>query len=349
MGFVLFSIGNALAIAGLVLAALGYAGDARAGWIVALVATGELVIIGSVFVVGDDRYERMKTRGSALSERRYHFGIAILIAHLATYLLVWTGGILAYTRADEANPFPSVFGLGFEQQGPAFVWGVIAAELLFTLAVYVLGPQWWVRFKRLFRYQPTDAPSEPESPKPPPTFRYRLGLGVFIVGNVLAVSGLLLPAFGLTGGRMVGVIAVILAAGEILSASSIFLLGKEGFKELKARLFAVLKRTPSGEPVSRRRHRIGSTLLALHVLAQFTALVFPIASHFGVTTEGTFPTVFGLGREEQLTWFLGLLIIGELLFFAGVYTLGADWWERFRTLFHHEAKRGQSPIIGRGL
>jgi hypothetical protein len=349
MGFVLFSIGNGLAIAGFVLAALGYADGAWAGWIIALVATGELAILASVSFLGDDGYQQLEARTSAfvrrgtaaktgpVSETRHAAGLALLIAHLATYLLVWIGGILSYTRATNDDPFPSVYGLTFEEQGPAFVWGVILAELLFVVAIYVLGPDWWGRFKTLFQYRPSAEPPEPETPKPPPTLRYRLGLGVFIVGNALAVVGLVLPAMGLASGRMVGVIAGMLVASEIISLSSIFLLGKEGFKEIKTRLFAVLKRTPSGAPVSRRRHQIGVTFLVLHVAAQFAALVFPIASHFATAAEGTFPTVMGLDRPQQLQWFLGLLIASETLFFAGVYTLGADWWGTFRTLF---GKRG---------
>lgn len=345
MGFLLFTVGNGLAIVGLVLAALGYANDAWAGWIVGLVAAGELAIIVSVAFLGGDGYHQLEARTSTLLRRettkttaevsptRHAVGLTLLIAHLATYLLVWVGGILSYTRATDAQPFASVLGLSFEEQGPAVVWGVVAAELLFVLAIYVLGPVWWARFKRLFRYQPATEPPEPEAPRPPPTLRYRLGLLVFAIGNLLAVGGLLLPALGLASGRMVGVIAGMLAAGEVISLSSIVLLGKEGFKELKTRLFAVLKRTPSGAPIFRRRHRVGVTFLVLHVAAQFAALVFPIASHLGVVADGVFPTILGLQRPEQLQWFLGLLIASEALFFAGVYTLGADWWGNFRTLF----------------
>jgi hypothetical protein len=329
MGFLLFAIGHGLAITGLVLAALGYAQGGTGGWIVAVVAAGEITVLASVLFLADDDV----ASADSTTARRHDFGMGLLIVHLATYFVVWTGAILAYSRATDHNPFPQVFGLGFEGQGPALVWGVIAAELLFALSIYVLGPAWWSRLKQLFRYEPATARAEPEAPGPPTTFRYRLGLGVFIVGNVLATIGMLMPLVGLAKGRMIGVIAVTMAAGEIISASSIFLLGKEGFKELKSRLFAVLKRTPSGEPVSRRRHRIGASLLALHVVAQFTALVFPIASHYGVVADGTFPTVLGLERDDQLTWFVGLLVASEALFFAGVYTLGADWWGRFQALF----------------
>jgi len=356
MGFLLFSVGHGLAIAGLVLAALGYVQGPPGAWIIALVAAGELTIVGSVLFLGDDGYRALEARRSAFlrrkagghaeseSAQRQWAGMALLIAHITVYLLVWIIGILSYTSATAQNPFPTVFGLPFEKQGPALAWGVIVAELLFMLAIYVLGGAWWDRFKGLFRYEAPASPPEPEAPRPPPTLRYRLGLGVFIVGNLLAVTGMLLPAFGLASGRMVGVIAVILAAGEIISLSSIFLLGKEGFKELKSRLFAALKRTPSGKPVSRRRHRVGVSFLALHVVAQFAALVFPIASHYVVAADGTFPTVLGLGHAEQLKWFVGLLIAAEALFFAGVYTLGADWWGSFRTLFH-QPEKGDSPLF----
>ena len=339
MGFLLFGLGHGLAVTGLALAAMGHADGTGAGWIIALVAAGELTIFGSLLFLGDEAKPRTTTAG------RHVVGIALFIVHLTAYFLVWTAGILAYSRATDESPFPSVLGLPFEEQGPAFIWGVITAELLFALAIYALGPAWWTRFKRLFRYQPPTAPAEPEEPKSPATFRYRLGLGVFIVGNVLATTGILLPVFGLAKGRMVGAIAVIMAAGEIISLSSIFLLGKEGFKELKSRLFAALKRTPSGEPVSHRRHRVGSTLLLLHVATQFAAVVFPIASHYGAVAEGAFPKVLGFGREEQLKWFVGLLVASEVLFFAGVYTLGADWWGRFQSLFiPPDPKRGQTPF-----
>jgi hypothetical protein len=329
MGFLLFGIGNGLAIAGLVLAALGYAHGAVGGWILALVAVGEITVLGSVLL---RRTDRGKTE--PVMPSRHRVGIGLLVLHLATYFVVWTTAILGYSRATHDNPFPSVFGLGFEEQGPALVWGVVAAELLFALSIYVLGPAWWDRFKQLFRYEAAPASAEPEAPTPPPTFRYRLGLGVFVVGNFLATIGILLPVLGLAKGHMVGVVAVTMAAGEIISACSIFLLGKEGFKELKSRLFAVLKRTPPGEPVSRRRYRVGASFLALHVVAQFAALVFPIASHYGAVADRTFPTVLGLARDDQLQWFIGLLVTGEVLFFAGVYTLGADWWGQFRALFH---------------
>jgi hypothetical protein len=338
MGFAAFTLGSLMSIAGLVLIALGYASRPWAGGIVALLAAGEVLVLGSV------SFLRGRAPASAASERavsplRSQLGLSLLWVHLAVYFVVWCAAVLSYTRATEATPLPSILGLSFEQQGPAFVWGVALAELLFVLAAYVLGPSWRRRFAGLFRYAGPDIRMSAEAQKAPPTLRMRLGLGVFVVGNALAVAGLLLPALGFAKGSMVGVIAIMLGAGEVLSLSSIFFLGKEGFKELKSKLFRALKRVPSNEPVSRTRHRVGCTLLAMHVVLQFGALIFPIASHYGVATVGAFPDVFGLGRDEQLKWFVGLLAAGEVLFFAGVYALGEDWWARFRDLFRTEPSR----------
>jgi hypothetical protein len=338
MGFVVFTLGNLMSIAGLSLAAFGYATTPGAGWIVALVASGEALTLGSVAFLSEDRVERPGSAAKAppRSARRSYLGIGLLLAHLALYLGVWSAAVLSYSRATAEDPLPSLWGLSFSEQGPAFVWGVVAAELMFLAAAYVLGPEWRVRFSRLFRYAPPETPASPEAPGPPPTLRYRLGLAVFVVGNLLGVVGLLLPILGLANGAMVGVIAVMLGAGEVISLSSIFLLGKEGFKQLKSKLFRLFKRVPSSDAISHRRHRFGCSLLAVHVVLQFAALVFPIASHYSVVAEGTFPEVLGLGREQQLHWFVGLLATAELLFFGGVYALGGAWWGRFRDLFRIE-------------
>jgi hypothetical protein len=129
MGFLLFAVGHGLAIGGLALAALGYADEAGSGWIIALVAAGELTVLGSVFLLGDEGYQRLEARTSAflrrraqtetksVSAQRHGFGIALLIVHLATYYLVWTVGILGYSRATDDNPFPTVFGLPSKSKG----------------------------------------------------------------------------------------------------------------------------------------------------------------------------------------------------------------------------------------
>ncbi len=345
-GFALFVTGNALALVGLGMAAFGFTRGGYVALVIGLMGIGEALILGSILFLGDDGYRRIETRTSVVlsrrradattlevSQQRHRLGIGFLVVHVLGYFLVWAAAIIAYTRATLDDPFPTIAGLTFEQQGPAFVWAVVGCELLFAAAIYVLGPSWWERFEHLFRYDDDPHATDETAPRQPQGLRYRLGLIVFIIGNLLAASGLILPALGLAHGNLVGLIAVLMASGEVVSLASIFLLGKEGFKELKHRLFSVLKRTPPGERISLRRHRVASALLVFHVFAQVAALSLPITAHYGSASQGSFPEVLGLGRDEQLRWFIGLLATAEVLFFAGIYTFGADWWGRFRALF----------------
>lgn len=355
-GFALFVGGNALALVGLSVAAFGLAHGGYVALVIGLMGAGEVLILGSILFLGDDGYQRLEARTSVILRRgtdsksvevtqsRHRLGITLLVVHVLGYFLVWTAGIITYTRATPDNPLPTIGGLAFDQQGPAFVWAVVACELLFATAIYVLGPTWWERFENLFRYDDTSEIQEESIPKKPSGLRYRLGLVVFVIGNLLAASGLILPALGLARGNAVGLIAVLMAAGEVVSLASIFLLGKDGFKELKQRLFSALKRTPPGGRISVTRHRVAITFLVLYLVAQVAAVMLPIAAHYGSTRHGAFPEVLGLDRDEQLRWFVGLLVTAEVLFFAGVYTFGADWWGRFRDLFEWE---GPQPMSSR--
>jgi hypothetical protein len=325
--------------------AFGFTHGGYVALLIGLLGLGEALILGSILFLGDDGYRRLEARTSMVprrgadattievTQRRHRVGIGLLVAHVLGYFLVWAAVVIAYTHGSPDDPFPKVAGLTFEQQGPAFLWAVVVCELLFAGAIYVLGPTWWQRFKDLFRYEEDPHAGEESAPRQPERLRYRLGLIVFIVGNLLAASGLILPALGLGRGKLVGLIALLMASGEVVSLASIFLLGKEGFKELKRRLFSALKRTPPGERISLKRHRVAIALLVLHVFAQVAAVMLPIIAHYGSTSLGSFPEVLGLDRGDQLRWFVGLLATAEVLFFAGIYTFGADWWGRFRALF----------------
>jgi len=349
-GFALFVTGHGLALVGLGLAALGFAHGGYVALVLGVMGVGEFLILGSILFLGDDGYRRIEARSSlvarrgdeattpAVTQRWHRLGIGLLVAHVLGYFFVFGTVIIGYTRATPGDPFPTIAGLTFEQQGPALVWAVVVCELLFATAIYVLGARWWGRFAGLFRYDDDPPAKEEATPSQPQGLRYRLGLVVFIIGNLLAASGLILPALGLARGNLVGLIAVLMASGEVVSLASIFLLGKEGFKELKRRLFSALKRTPPGDRISLRRHRVAIALLVLHVAAQIAAVMLPIMAHYGATSQGSFPKVLGLDRDQQLRWFVGLWVTAEWLFFAGVYTFGADWWGKFRALFEWDER-----------
>lgn len=86
------------------------------------------------------------------------------------------------------------------------------------------------------------SPSENKSIEKPAedftrTCRYKVGLGMIIVGHGILLSGLLLPLLGV-GTSIVG--AAVLG-GEVVCLASIAFLGKEGFKAIKSKAFALVK------------------------------------------------------------------------------------------------------------
>ena len=162
--------------------------------------------------------------------------------------------------------------------------------------------------------------------------RYRVGLTLFIIGNAIVASSPLLPILGVD----VGIVGAIIVAGEIAATGSIFFLGKEGFKRLKAKLFRFLK--PTEGPISRARHRIGVGLLVFNTVAIYAALTLVLVAYSRTTVENPFPIVFGLGFEEQGTTFLALFFGGGAAFIASFYVLGAEWWDRFKQLFEYQAE-----------
>lgn len=165
---------------------------------------------------------------------------------------------------------------------------------------------------------------------PATSLRYRVGLTLFVIGNIMVVGSPLLPVLGVD----VGIVGAIIVAGEIAATGSIFFLGKEGFKRLKAKLFRFLK--PAEGPISRTRHRIGVGLLIFNFIALYAALTLILVA-YSYTTRGTpFPIVLGMNFEQQGAIFLTLFFGGAGAFITAIYVLGADWWERFKNLFQYQ-------------
>jgi len=168
-----------------------------------------------------------------------------------------------------------------------------------------------------------------------PAWRYRIGLGLFIAGNVLLVaSPTLIPAFGLNAGYVgVGVIVA-----EIVALSSVFFLGWAGLKQLKDKMFAFLKARPGVPPVDRFRHYLGIFLtfplsLGLDVLA----FVLVLVAYGRTTPEDPFPVVWGL-THGTLGWAVAALFIGGYVsMIGGIFVLGGHWWGRFQALFVWQA------------
>ena len=160
------------------------------------------------------------------------------------------------------------------------------------------------------------------------TWRYKVGLFLFIVGHLGLVVGLLLPLVG-AGAALVGALVV---GGEIVGLTSIVVLGKEGFKAIKSKVFASVK-AEYATPVGPTRHYIGLALLLGNVVTTYAMMVYAWDAFAAAGAEGPAAAVWGLDVAQQGSLVLWLFLIGEISFFISLYVLGADWWGRFRNIF----------------
>ncbi len=161
------------------------------------------------------------------------------------------------------------------------------------------------------------------------SWRYKVGLSLIILGHVALLLGLLAPVIGLAGGALAGALIV---GGEVVSLSSIVFLGKAGFLAIKSKVFQFLKAGYAG-PVSAARHYIGIALALTNVATMYLTFFYAWAAFKSTTPEQPFPVVFGMTFDEQSTFVLMLFLTGEVSFLVSIYVLGADWWERFRSVF----------------
>ena len=160
------------------------------------------------------------------------------------------------------------------------------------------------------------------------SWRYKAGIGLFTIGHLILVLGLVSPMLGLGA----GVVSALVVGGEVIALTSIVFLGKEGFKAIKAKLFGFLKAGYAAE-VGRTRHRIGVVLLCTNVLTLYVMMIYAWAALELSKAEVPVLEVWGMSVAEQSSMVFWLFLIGELSFLAAIYVLGADWWGRFRALF----------------
>ncbi len=161
------------------------------------------------------------------------------------------------------------------------------------------------------------------------TLRYKIGLFMIIVGNITVISApLLLPFLGLS----IGIIGAIALVGEGISTLSIVVLGKEGFKAIKSKIFGAVKAGYTAK-VGRTRHTIGIALFCAHVVTAYIIAAYAWVAFGRTTKENPFPEVWGLSFDGQETMLLWVFLAGEIAFLISFYILGAEWWDRFRNIF----------------
>lgn len=153
--------------------------------------------------------------------------------------------------------------------------------------------------------------------------------GVLFIGGFL--SPLLIPLVTRSDLPMQwkAVLSTGLVAGlpEIGMVLAVAVLGKQGFTQLKNKLFALLHRHTKPAAITAGRYRIGLVMFCLPLLVGWLT---PYLSRF-------------LPSVSMETGSLVPVILLDLVFAASLLVLGEDFWEKLRRLFIFETNAGGRP------
>ena len=131
----------------------------------AMVLGGELVSLASIAFLGKEGFKAIKSKVFAfvkagytarVGQKRHYIGISLLCTNMVTtYILMfyaWSG----FKLAKAEDPTLVVWGLDVAQQESLVFWLFLIGELTFLIAIYVLGADWWGRFRDLFLWKKPD-------------------------------------------------------------------------------------------------------------------------------------------------------------------------------------------------
>ena len=155
VGLTLIAGGHLILLIGLVLPFLGM-GAAISG---AVILAGEVTALASIAFLGKEGFKAIKAKmfgavkasyTAPVGRTRHSIGIALLCANILTTYAFAAYAWLVFDRITAENPFPEILGLSFHQQGDLVLWLFLMGEITFILAIYVLGADWWERFRNIF-------------------------------------------------------------------------------------------------------------------------------------------------------------------------------------------------------
>ncbi len=153
------------------------------------------------------------------------------------------------------------------------------------------------------------------------TNRLILGGTVFIAGFLSPLLTPLVVSSGLSDAWKTMLSAVLLVGlPEIMMLIAVSILGADGYRFLKAKLWALLKKTTPSARVSRPRYIAG---LVLFILPIVYAWLEPYIGNLNPWLHNNH-MIFN--------------VTGDFIFVISLYILGGDFWDKLRALFQYDAK-----------
>jgi len=158
VGFAMIVVGNLGILTAMFLPVLGVG----AGTVGAMVVGGEIVSLASIVFLGKAGFKAIKSKfvgavkasyTKPVGRTRHYFGIALLLTNILAIAVLALYTADSMGAATPHGPHPIVWGLDLEQQKTLLFWVFLIDPISFLLAIYVLGADWWDKFRRLFVWE----------------------------------------------------------------------------------------------------------------------------------------------------------------------------------------------------
>jgi hypothetical protein len=151
-------------------------------------------------------------------------------------------------------------------------------------------------------------------------FRFGIAVGLIVAGY----AALVLIPFVINSDMTIGLktaLSGLLALSPMLTKiAAVAVMGKRGFKILKAYVFKFLGRFQPPETVGRERYRFG---LILFVLSIVFGSLLPYLPGFLVDW-----------KSNETFWSL----VNDVFLLVSLYVLGGEFWNKLAALFSYDAK-----------
>lgn len=158
--------------------------------------------------------------------------------------------------------------------------------------------------------------------KPPPGWRFRLGVIFFVLGCISPIGAAIVALTNLSPALKATLGGLFLAGGpEVCTLLAVACMGKAGFAYVKNRLMAVLRRYSPPKEVGRVRYYIGLVMWLIPAVYAWVLMYMSLDWLPG------FP-------EYRIPIALSL----DFIFVCSFFVLGGDFWDKVRSLFVYRAK-----------
>ena len=157
-GLALIIVGNGILLLGIIMPVLG----AGAGTVGTMVVGGEILSLASIVFLGKQGFKAIKNKAFAfvkstytgtVGPTRHYLGITLFLTSVATLYINVVYLWQFFSISTDEGSHPIIWGLDLAQQDSLLLTMFVIGEVCFLVSIYVLGGDWWGKFRRIFVWE----------------------------------------------------------------------------------------------------------------------------------------------------------------------------------------------------